>query len=132
MERLLWLDDKRNPADHGETDNVKWVRSYLHFVRWITKHGIPKFVSFDHDLAEEHYVPEKYWVSYDESAKYQEGKVYYDKTGLDCSKWLVKHCIDNRLDFPHWSCHSENPVGKDKILFELRSFAPEMEVENYD
>lgn len=59
MSYKLFLDDERNPY------KVTWVklplgpwvvvRNYDQFIKHITNHGIPSFVSFDHDLADEHY-----------------------------------------------------------------------------
>jgi hypothetical protein len=60
MSYYLFLDNMRMPGD------VSWarlpgavykvVRSYDEFVAYINENGIPDFVSFDHDLADQHYV----------------------------------------------------------------------------
>ena len=60
MSYYLFLDDERIPG------NVTWitmpgdrayqiVRNYDQFVQHITTNGVPDFVTFDHDLADEHY-----------------------------------------------------------------------------
>ena len=59
----LFLDDKRNVTDtYKYTNNPVYlsgdwiiVRNYDSFVDTIKKHGLPNFVSFDHDLADPHY-----------------------------------------------------------------------------
>lgn len=61
--QLLFLDDIRLPIDclafikRSKIDtqiylNDTWeiVRSYDEFVAWIERHGLPDFISFDHDL----------------------------------------------------------------------------------
>lgn len=130
MNKLLWLDDLRNPFlnDEGKVPtiykHVEWVLNYEQFVSWITKFGLPGAISFDHDLADEHYTPEIYWTDYEKSKEYQE-KVemnYQEKTGLDCAKWLVDYCMDNNSDLPIFYSHSANPVGRDNILGLLNNY----------
>ena len=101
MKQLLWLDDIRNPfvgdwlmqyapqftCDEGE---VTWVKSYDEFTKWIIENGLPDMIAFDHDLGT-------------------------DKSGLDCTKWLVDYCMDNDMDLPQWTIQSANPVGADNI-----------------
>jgi len=101
----LFLDDCRNP------DNVTWielpkvawqvVRSYGEFIRYIECHGIPRIVSFDCDLAPEHYVA---WSQLAE-IKFEE------PTGCDCVKWLVEFCRKNNKVFPIHFIHTRNLVG---------------------
>jgi hypothetical protein len=101
MRKLLWLDDIRNPfvadwllqyASDYERDAVVWVKNYTEFVDWITENGLPEMICFDHDLGESD-----------------------EKTGHDCAKWLVEHCMDNDTDLPMWEIQSANPVGRDNI-----------------
>lgn len=117
----IFLDDERLPH------KVTWVelplhpytvlRSYNEFVEHITKHGLPKFISYDHDLNDSHYQEgrKNLWQSFDYS------KVK-EKTGYDCAKWLVEYCMDNKLPLPEWMTHSMNPVGSDNINALLNSF----------
>ena len=90
----LFLDDERNPF------HVAWVkghfpgpwvvvRNYDQFVKEVTERGLPAHVSFDHDLADEHYRksmydPDKHYSNY-----YTDG-TFKEKTGFDCAKWLVE------------------------------------------
>lgn len=112
--RKLYLDDVRTPADPS------WivVRSYNEFVDWITKNGMPDFISFDHDLADEHYTPKEYWHDYDVSKAYQESRTYTEKTGKDCANWLV----ENNLIPIEFTVHSANPIGADNILYLLNNW----------
>ena len=125
MKNLLWLDDIRNPFIDEEKRvpigndkwNINWVLNYEQFVQWIEIYGLPDAISFDHDLADEHYTPEYFWDDYEESKKFQEwrGKTYQEKTGMDCAKWLVDYCMDNKVELPKFYVHSANPVGADNI-----------------
>jgi hypothetical protein len=129
-EVFIFLDDIREPEHAFEYTNQKmfiekkWivVRNYNEFVSHIEKNGLPKFISFDHDLADSHYTPEHLWTDYAKSKEWQEKQVHQEKTGYECAKWLVDFCIDNNLKCPDYYCHSMNPVGKDNIIGLLRGF----------
>ena len=132
MKNLLWLDDLRNPFIDEEKRvpigndkwNINWVLNYEQFVQWIEIYGLPDAISFDHDLADEHYTPEYFWDDYEESKKFQEwrGKTYQEKTGMDCAKWLVDFCMDNKVELPKFYVHSANPPGADNIRGLLNNF----------
>lgn len=105
----LFLDDERKP------DNVTWIRlprvdwvivsSYDEFVAKIQHMGAPAFVSFDHDLADEHY-----------QAMLAGCNNYgAEKTGYECAKWLVDFCIETNVRFPDYVVHSMNPIGAKRI-----------------
>lgn len=116
----LFLDDERMPDAAGKLMenniyyNVDWciVRSYNEFVEHITKYGMPEIVSFDHDLADIHYNP----LTWTADFKYKE------KTGFDCVKWLVDHCMDSGQEFPIWYLHTQNPVGRENMFSYITSF----------
>lgn len=130
MKKILWLDDLRNPFIdlEGKVPKVKgiveWVLNYEQFVQWIEKFGLPDVISFDHDLADEHYTPEYFWNDYEESKKFQEwkGQTYQEKTGMDCAKWLIEYCLDNNKKLPKFFVHSANPVGADNIKKILENY----------
>jgi len=120
MSYNLFLDDIRVPSTaYVYTENQiyhdwEWriVRNYDEFVAHINEHGLPDFVSFDHDLAD---------IKYDPLTQ-RESFEYHETHGLDCVKWLVDYCIDNDLDFPDYEVHSQNPVGMDNIHGYVKSF----------
>ena len=126
MKKLLWLDDLRNPflneelkVPNGNCEwDINWVLNFEQFTKWIEMYGLPDAISFDHDLAPEHYTPEYFWSDYDASKKYQEWKkpFYTEFTGEHCAKWLVDYCNTNKLYLPAYYIHSANPVGVDFIL----------------
>jgi hypothetical protein len=100
----IFLDDIREVEwiySSEVIDHLKlpWVtvRSYEEFVQWIREHGLPKFISFDHDLGTE-------------------------MTGYDCALWLVEYCLDNKVPLPNYNVHSANPVGRDNIFSLFSNF----------
>lgn len=109
----VFIDDIRDP------DWVTWValppgswmivRSYTEFTSLIEKAGIPSFVAFDHDLGAEHYDP---------AVKESE---YTEKTGRDCASWLIDRCLDLDVTIPEYVVHSQNPVGRENIIFLMES-----------
>ena len=85
----LFLDDNRIPTDVTWVNLPKcsWVvvKNYKSFRETIWNMGIPKFITYDHDLADCHYGhglkgDEILYDSYDE------------KTGYECAKFLVNEC----------------------------------------
>lgn len=116
----LFLDDNRQPydvflrtIDPDYEDNSEWivVRNFHEFVNFIQKFGLPKLVSFDHDLDIEHYLPEN-----QEKIDYTSIET---KTGYDCSVWLFEYCAKNGFEIPNFKVHSQNEVGKCNIINKL-------------
>jgi hypothetical protein len=110
MSYNLFLDDVRDP-NKTFMDVLTWVvvKNYNEFVYTITQRGLPGFISFDHDLANEHYES-------NDSTKFT------SKTGYDCAKWLVEYCVKTKQKLPHWQVHSMNPVGRSNIKQLLMRF----------
>lgn len=116
MSYNLFLDDIRQPIDAfdymrlPEYNTLQWavVRNYDDFVKCVEKYGVPDNISFDHDLADEHYDPELYG-----SETYN--KVYDEfefKTGYDCAKWFINYCDKNNKELPYRIyIHTQNPAG---------------------
>lgn len=122
--RFLFIDDLRFVDEAFDyTHNTiylhhKWVvvKNYNQFFKYILEIGVPDIVSFDHDLADQHYTPEEYWEPYEKSKAWQDAQVYTEKTGKDCALFLCEYCRENNVPLPVYYCHSQNPVGKDNIL----------------
>ena len=120
----LYLDDIRMPVNTFPlSSNEEWtiVRGYGEFVKIITEKGLPEFVSFDHDLADEHYRqsmynPDKHYTKY-----YTDG-TFKEKTGFECAKWLTEYCMNKNQKLPEFYVHSANPIGKENINGLLESF----------
>lgn len=115
----LFLDDVRIPCDiyRGEALTKNWVlvKNYEQFVACITLNGLPEYVSFDHDLADEHYNNILY-TDEGEIIGASSSNEYMEKTGYDCAKWIVDYCFKNGKKMPFFSSHSYNPVGKKNIM----------------
>ena len=133
----LFLDDERQPRQVTWVEipqQVHWVvvKSYDEFVRYIThearKGVLPGFISFDHDLALEHYsgyMLVRSGLPYDEVFKNTK-----EKTGLDCAKWLVEtYLLPNNLPLSKYQVHSMNPEGAANIRSYLDSYARSIQTE---
>jgi hypothetical protein len=120
----LFLDDMRIPQevfeytqDHRYSER-SWisVRNYEEFVQVVSEKymegQLPQLISFDHDLADQHY-REIGNSDYDS---------YLEKTGYHCAKWFTDFCIDTDSPLPECLVHSMNPVGKKNIESLLKSF----------
>jgi hypothetical protein len=115
--KYLFLDDIRHPYDAFNYTkqsmflHKKWdiVRSYDEFVNYIVVNGLPDFISFDHDLVDEHYIHN----NIDE---------YKEKTGMECARYLIDYCIENEKLCPEYYVHSMNTIGKENIISLLQQF----------
>jgi len=117
--KKLFLDDLRIPKDAiglvpDSMNKFYWsndwiiVRNFWEFCNYIQKFGLPDYISFDHDLADEHYTD-------------SDNSDYKEKTGYECSKWLVDFCFDNGKSLPDYTVHSANPTGKQNIISYLEN-----------
>ena len=126
MSYHLFLDDTRQPK------NVTWidlppyawvvVKSYDEFVRTIKTRGIPTTVSFDHDLADEHY--KEYDAAHTPGSP-SFGKIRYEllkeKTGMDCARYLAELCVEKNIPIPLYYIHTKNPAGRQNIFSIMES-----------
>ena len=126
MKKALYLDDQRTPTD-TLPGYEPWfvVRNYDQFVDWISTNGMPDFVSFDHDLAEEH-IDDFFRQKLSQGYQHPNYEEYTEKTGLDCGKWLVDYCQNNKIALCGCSVHSHNPVGASNIHSLLNGFKKHM------
>jgi hypothetical protein len=120
----LFLDDIREPREcltylHDPRYGTReWVvaRTHDEFVstilsRW-AEGEFPELVSFDHDLADEHYDPAMY---HGVDAYNDKAIEFKEKTGLDSAKFFVQFCIDVSIELPECLVHSMNPAGRERI-----------------
>jgi hypothetical protein len=98
----LYIDDIRMPIDKTFTI----ARTVAEAKTLIRQHGVPAFISFDHDLG------------IDESGNLL-------PTGYDFAKWIVEMDMDGIITVPsHFSfaVHSQNPVGAENIKSYLNNY----------
>jgi hypothetical protein len=112
----IFLDDNRTPYDVFRNtidpiyeNNNEWtiVKNYEEFVDTILESGLPEIISFDHDLSQNHYLPEN-----QNNIDYNNLK---DRTGYDAALWLIGYCRMNNISLPNFKVHSANPEGKVNI-----------------
>ena len=98
MSYKLFIDDERYPP----MSQPDWmiVRNSSTAIKAVQEHGMPSFISFDHDLGGE------------------------DTTMVFLS-WFEDQLIDGMLAFPenfNYYVHSQNPVGVNNIKGKMDSF----------
>lgn len=92
MRYSLFIDDERFPP---RNDGREWMiaRNWEDVMMCLRLHGMPGYVSFDHDLGDEY-------------------------TGYDIAKFLIELDMGDELKIPYdfeFYVHSQNPVGRDNI-----------------
>ena len=92
----MFLDDERFPPNHGTEWEIDWVivRSSNDAIQYVQSHGLPAFISFDHDLGG-------------------------DDTSRKFIIWMVDWMLDNQISFKDrdfdFYVHSQNPIGAEWI-----------------
>lgn len=89
MTYSLFIDDERAPTDPA----CVVVRTSMTALAYVTAHGIPEHISFDHDLGG-------------------------DDTSMVFIHSLINYMLDNGMKFPYsfkYDVHSQNPVGVENI-----------------
>ena len=111
MSYTLFLDDIRFPDNvnyyYGNNSNIVIARTMDDAQWYVLHHGCPSFISFDHDLAEEHYVAGQ-----------------GSNTGYDFAKWFcnyvrIARCLPNNF---RYHVHSMNPIGSENIDAYMKNF----------
>ncbi len=132
MSYNLFLDDDRIPhrsMDYMHPDisklyrTLQWrvVKDYHQFVQCIEEFGIPDLISFDHDLADEHYdLHSRGYTSWQQY--YNTPEEEREMTGYDCVKWLCNYCKDNSKPLPRYILHTMNDIGLHNMKTYLENF----------
>lgn len=98
----LFIDDLRDAEKYYLGEGFIVVRTCEDAISYVQKHGLPKFVSFDHDLGDTESVVEK--------------------TGYTFAKYLIEYMFDNNIKEPfEYYVHSANPVGLKNIVSYLEN-----------
>jgi hypothetical protein len=115
----IFLDDERHPTDVTwiTLPKKEWtiVRNYEEFVTMIKANYVPTFISYDHDLADQHYKTQRSYF------------LYTEKTGYHCAKWMVKYCMKKKIKHPDFSVHSMNPIGAENIKSYIKNYNESLE-----
>ena len=118
MDYQLFLDDVRSPpnADPGRPDRGAWIvaRSFEEFVLVIETRGLPRAVSFDHDLADQSFFTAQYPLGVPGGR---------ERNGATCARWLAERCLDQGLPLPDYAVHSANGEGAANIRSIMNSAA---------
>jgi len=98
----MFLDDLREVEKYYPDEPFVVCRTYREAVDYVQKHGLPNFVSFDHDLGDTENENEE--------------------TGYTFCKFLVEYMMDNQIAKPFaYNVHSANPVGAKNITSYLEN-----------
>jgi hypothetical protein len=113
----LFLDDIRNPVGKlNPIYNEEWIiaKNYNEFKELINNHSKEiTHISFDHDLADEHYD----MSMYDDKGLYNEKyDTFQEKTGYDCAKYMKWFYDKFHMKYPIMFVHSMNPTGTENII----------------
>jgi hypothetical protein len=113
----LYLDDVRTPLD----DSWVVVRNYDEFVETVTRHGLHNFdvISLDHDLGEGAMV--EYYTNVKNNFTLDYNNIE-EKTGMDCTKFLIEYCMDNGVNLPLVYVHSANPIGSANMMGYINNY----------
>lgn len=87
----IWLDDIRNPLDHGKDDSWIWILKGEGVIE-LAKNNLIQEISFDHDLGNES-----------------------NLTGYDVALVIEELCFNKIIKCPIWHVHSANPIGRKNI-----------------
>lgn len=124
----LFLDDVRIPKDclgymHyriGKENPIyleEWfiARNYDEFVQIVNNNfSNISHVSFDHDLADEHYDVDAMSNAEEYNKLYSQ---FEEKTGVDCAKFLKEYYNTHNTPLPEkMYVHSMNPTGVQNII----------------
>jgi hypothetical protein len=98
---FLFLDDLRTPYDagfkNGAASRFVVARSTMEAVMLVRENGMPKAISFDHDLGGA-------------------------DTAMVFLRWLANDFWDGNMPVPEFHIHSANPVGKANIASFMSSW----------
>lgn len=97
MSYTMFLDDLRLAENHYPNDpEMVTVRTFHEAVDYIEEHGLPSFISFDHDLGDTN--------------------TDVELTGYSLAKYIIDYMFENEITEPfQYFIHSANPIGEANI-----------------
>jgi hypothetical protein len=114
----IYLDDVRTPKESDWTV----VRNYDEFISKIQDIGdlsLIDVISLDHDLGETAMI--EYYKNVSPNYTLDYGNIR-EKTGMDCTKWLVNYSMDSEQDLPLVVVHSANPIGSANMMGYINNY----------
>lgn len=105
MSWRLFVDDERMPASD---DSWFIARNFEDACQLVSKHGLPTFISFDHDLGD-------------------------GPTGANFADWLIGCMLNKMWKFPDhfdYYVHSMNPIGAANIRAKMDGAISHLGYEN--
>ncbi len=112
LKTCVFVDDRKFPKVKLEGyGNWIWLKSYVDLVEYLSYRGIPEYISFDHDLHEEHERDfERNELAGIAAIEY-EG--FEHATGLRCIQYLCEFAELNGLPLQTIGIHcaNERPMG---------------------
>lgn len=95
----LFLDDERDPKDHGFPEAI-WFKNVRDMTIWLERNGLQgvRYISLDHDLGDD------------------------QPTGYDMVLILEEMILQDKHPAPKYMyCHSQNPPGRKRIVQALQN-----------
>ena len=126
----IFLDDVRIPEDCAKymhtrigSENLKYfdkdweiAKNYEEFIELVEDCHLAAIlvthVSFDHDLADEHYDPSMMVEDGDYNALYD---TFKERTGKECAEFMKNYYKEKNIPLPTVFIHTMNPVGRINI-----------------
>ena len=112
-----YLDDVRTPNDPS------WIvcRDYNQFVQRVNEIGLENIdqISLDHDLGDT--AMEEYYNNVEPNNVLNYDNIK-EKTGMDCTKWLVNQSMEKGIPLPYMTVHSANPIGAKNMMAYINGY----------
>jgi hypothetical protein len=113
----LYLDDVRIPTE----GDWEVVRNYDEFVAHIKLNGLENYevISLDHDLGES--AMQEYYTNTKPNFELDYNRIE-EKTGMDCTRFLVAEAMNKKIPLPTIYVHSANPIGSANMIGYINNY----------
>ena len=113
----LYLDDVRIPTE----GDWEVVRNYDEFVAHIKLNGLENYevISLDHDLGES--AMQEYYTNTKPNFELDYNRIE-EKTGMDCTRFLVAEAMNKKIPLPTIYVHSANPIGSANMMGYINNY----------
>jgi len=113
----FYLDDVRIPTE----GDWEVVRNYDEFVAHIKLNGLENYevISLDHDLGES--AMQEYYTNTKPNFELDYNRIE-EKTGMDCTRFLVAEAMNKKIPLPTIYVHSANPIGSANMIGYINNY----------